>query len=472
MNRNMGAILIIDRMAEFCTALRAVTTPLGHNVTYAHTLEEGLTQAQRGAFELVFLNARMNGGDTLEVLPRILDAPSSPEAIIITETGDPDEAEVAIRKGAWDYLERSVPADAIISSLDRALQYRAQRLQPKPWADHRQGAFDDIIGASPLLKSCLEVAAQAAASEAHVLISGETGTGKELFASAIHEAGPRAGRNFVVVDCASLPENLVESTLFGHEKGAFTGADRAREGLIKHADRGTLFLDEVGEMPLAVQKSFLRVLQERRFRRLGGQHELESDFRIIAATNRDLEAMVAQSRFRQDLLFRLRAFHLELPPLRQRPEDLEALTRHHLDELRELYALDPKEFSPDFFNALSRYHWPGNVRELFNALERALVAARHEPVIFPKHLPTEIRVHITKAAIGNGHGGETRAAVQNREPSGFPKLRERREAAIQEAEQQYLQELTSLVGGDIQKGCELSGLSRSRLYYLLKKYQI
>jgi two-component system, NtrC family, response regulator len=352
------------------------------------------------------------------------------------------------------------------------LQYRAQRLQPKPWADHRQGAFGDLIGESPLLKSCLEVAAQAAASEANVLISGETGTGKELFAGAIHEAGPRARRNFVVVDCASLPENLVESTLFGHEKGAFTGADRAREGLIKHADGGTLFLDEVGEMPLGVQKSFLRVLQERRFRRLGGQTELESDFRIIAATNRNLEAMVGQGGFRQDLFFRLRAFHIQLPSLRERPEDLEALTRHHLDGLRELYGLAPKEFSSDFFDTLSRYHWPGNVRELFNSLERALVGARHEPVIFPKHLPTDIRVHITKAAIGNGLSGENRAAAKAQEPSGFPKLRERREAAIREAEQQYLQDLTSFVGGDIQKGCDLSGLSRSRLYYLLKKYQI
>ncbi len=472
MEQEMGTILIIDRVTEFCTVLRDVMAPLGHAVALAHTLEEGLAQAERGAYDLVFLNARMNGGQTLEVLPRILGAPSSPEAIIVTEAGAAEEAEVAIRKGAWDYLERSVAVDDIIQALDRALQYRAQRLHRRPSADHRQEAFADIVGSSPLLKSCLEVAAQAATSEAHVLISGETGTGKELFACAIHDAGARAKRNFVVVDCAALPENLVESILFGHEKGAFTSADRAREGLIKHADGGTLFLDEVGEMSLAVQKSFLRVLEERRFRRLGGRTEIESDFRIIAASNRNLDAMVERGEFRHDLLYRLRSFHIELPPLRERQEDIQELAHHHLDRLCAEYGMQPKEFSPEFFDCVGRYHWPGNVRELFNALERALVAARHEPVIFSKHLPTDIRVQITKAAFDNGTAGEKSDKVQAANPLNFSKLKERREAAIRQVEEQYLQELTNLVGSDIRKGCKLSGLSRSRLYYLLKKYHI
>jgi two-component system NtrC family response regulator len=273
------------------------------------------------------------------------------------------------------------------------------------------------------------------------------------------------------VDCAALPENLVESILFGHEKGAFTGADRAREGLIKHADGGTLFLDEVGELPLTVQKSFLRVLQERRFRHLGGKAELESNFRIIAATNQDLDAMVEDGRFRQDLLFRLRAFHIELPSLRERPEDLRELAHSYLEKLCREYRLPLKDFSPEFLDILSRYHWPGNVRELFNALERALVAGRQEAVIFPKHLPTGIRVQITKAAFDNtpfsGGGSKVRAGSA----SAFPKLRDRREEAIREVEEQYVQDLTALIGGDIQKGCQLSGLSRSRLYYLMKKYQ-
>jgi two-component system NtrC family response regulator len=467
----MGTILIIDRVTERSAEFHDVLAPSGHAVTLAHSLEEGLAKVERGACDLVMLNARLNGGQTLEILPRILDALSSPEAVIITEAGDPEEAEVAIRKGAWDYLERSAPPEAILLSVNRALEYRSQRLQPQPYADHGQEAFADIIGSSPLLKACLEVAAQAAASDAHVLISGETGTGKELFASAIHEASSRARKNFVVVDCASLPENLVESILFGHEKGAFTGADRAREGLIKHADGGTLFLDEVGELPLAVQKSFLRVLQERRFRHLGGKTELESNFRIIAASNQNLDAMVEDGRFRQDLLFRLRAFHIELPPLRERPEDLREMAHCHLEKLCGEYRLPPKDFSPEFLDTISRYPWPGNVRELFNALERALVAARQEAVIFPKHLPTDIRVQITKAAFdntpSNGGGRKVRAGSI----SAFPKLRDRREEAIREVEKQYVQDLTALIGGDIQKGCQLSGLSRSRLYYLMKKYQ-
>ncbi|MDI6854301.1 MAG: sigma-54 dependent transcriptional regulator [Deltaproteobacteria bacterium] len=466
----MGTILIIDRITERGAELHNVLAPSGHAVTLVHSLEEGLAKMERGACDLVLLNARLNGGQTLEVLPRILDAPCSPEAVIITETGDPEEAEIAIKKGAWDYLERSAPPEAILLSVNRALEYRTQRLQPQPFAHHGQEAFAEIIGSSPLMKASLEVAAQAAAGDAPVLISGETGTGKELFASAIHEAGSRARKNFVVVDCAALPENLVESILFGHEKGAFTGADRAREGLIKHADGGTLFLDEVGELPPAVQKSFLRVLQERRFRHLGGKTELESNFRIIAATNQDLDAMVEDGRFRQDLLFRLRAFHIELPPLRERLEDLRELAYSHLEKLCAEYRLPPKDFSPEFLDTLSRYPWPGNVRELFNALERALVAARQEAVIFPKHLPTGIRVQITKAAFDNNspNGGRQ---IRTDSFSAFPKLRDRREEAIREVEEQYVQDLTALVGGDIQKGCQLSGLSRSRLYYLMKKYQ-
>lgn len=467
----MGTILIIDRVTELGARLHEVLALSGHTVVRAQTLEEGLAKVEQGAYDLVLLNASLNGGRTLEVLPRILAVPSSPEAVIVTEAGHPEEAEIAIRKGAWDYLERSAPAEAILLSLNRALEYRSQRLQPQPSPYHCQEAFADIIGSSALLKSCLEVAAQAAASDAHVLISGETGTGKELFAGAIHEASSRAGRNFVVVDCAALPENLVESTLFGHEKGAFTGADRDRDGLIKHADGGTLFLDEVGELPLTVQRSFLRVLQERRFRRLGGKTEIESDFRIIAATNRDLDAMVAQGLFRQDLLFRLRAFHIELPPLRERLQDLRELAHYCLGKLCEEYRLSLKEFSGEFFDTINRYPWPGNVRELFNALERALVAARHEAVIYPKHLPTGIRVQITRAAYDNVPSNGGNGKVKTDSPATFPKLRDRREEVIREVEEQYLQELTILAGGDIQKGCQLSGLSRSRLYYLLKKYQ-
>ena len=307
-----------------------------------------------------------------------------------------------------------------------------------------------------------------AGSDANVLISGETGTGKELFAWAIHNNSRRAGKRFVVVDCAALPETLVESILFGYERGAFTGADKAQSGLIKRADGGTLFLDEVGEMPLSVQKSFLRVLQEHKFRQVGGGPEILSDFRLIAATNRDLNSMVQQHRFRKDLLFRLRAFSMELPRLRDRTDDIREIAAHHVSKLSETYGFAKKSFSPDFFEVLHRYDWPGNVRELVNALERAVSAASHEPVLFPKHLPVYIRVHLVRASLEQGQ--------DNTVPSSFfarplPGLMEVRETSMAEVEQRYLRELMTLTS-DMQEASAISGLSRSRLYALLKKHGI
>lgn len=240
--------------------------------------------------------------------------------IIITGLGDPDGAEMAVRNGAWDYIQNPFSLNSLILPLKRVFQYRdelAKRQKPAVALK-----LDGIIGSSSQIKSCFDYLAQAANSEANVLITGETGTGKELFARAVHANGPRADRNFVVVDCAVLPETLVESSLFGHVRGAFTGADRASEGLIKQADKGTLFLNEVGELPISIQRAFLRVLQECTFRPVGGKSEVSSEFRLIAATNRDLDARVKDGKFRMDLLYRFRSLQLELPPLRQRQEDI------------------------------------------------------------------------------------------------------------------------------------------------------
>ncbi|MFP5212390.1 MAG: sigma 54-interacting transcriptional regulator, partial [Acidobacteriota bacterium] len=290
---------------------------------------------------------------------------------------------------------------------------------------------------------------------------------------AIHHNSRRSGKPFVVVDCAALPDTLVESTLFGYEKGAYTGADKAQSGLVKKADGGTLFLDEVGELPLSVQKSFLRVLQERKFRQVGGGTEIRSDFRLIAATNRDLDAMVDRHQFRKDLLFRLRAFTIELPSLRERAEDIKEISVYHVGKLCECYGLPDKRFSPDFFEVLARYGWSGNVRELVNALERAVSAAGQEPVIFPKHLPVYIRVHLARASLGQGQEVQEADASQDaaKRPKPILKLVETREAAIAEVERQYMRELMT-VSKDMQEACAVSGLSRSRLYALLKKYNI
>jgi len=325
-----------------------------------------------------------------------------------------------------------------------------------------------IVGESPRIKTCLDLVAQVAGTDATVLITGETGTGKELFASAIHRNSPRGNQPFVVVDCAALPETIVESMLFGHEKGAFTGADRTREGLIKQAHGGTLFLDEVGELPLQVQKAFLRVLQERRFRPIGSKSEVESDFRLVSGTNRDLQKMVEEGSFRSDLLFRIRSFTIELPPLRERPRDIKDLAMHYLANLCERYSLGLKGFSPDFLEALLAYHWPGNVRELFHALERALAVARDEPTLFPIHLPDSIRIHLAAMLLSKKTApGPPRAETSLRPESILP-FKEFRETM----DRQYLTHLISHTGRNIKEACRISGLSRSRLYELLKEYNI
>jgi two-component system NtrC family response regulator len=475
----MSNILIIDNDESFIAALSGEIAHMGYRVDVARTLAGGREIAASGAFDVVFLNAEMPEGKGIDALPAILETESSPEVIILTDAGHPDEAELAIKMGAWDYVERPSTARAMALSLVRAIQYRTKKVPRESCSTLKKETLDDIVGRSPRMKQSFELLALAAHSHANVLISGETGTGKELFAWAIHNNSRRANKRFVVVDCAALPDTLVESTLFGYEKGSFTGADKAQSGLIKRADGGTLFLDEVGELPLSVQKSFLRVLQERRFRPVGGGTEVLSDFRLIAASNRDLDEMVHRHRFRKDLLFRVRAFTMDLPPLRERLEDIRELAFHHVAKLCDCYDFRKKDFSSDFFEVLSRYEWPGNVRELVNALERAVSAAGHEPVIFPKHLPIYIRVQLARASVAQGQEPEQapreRAAhdgdMDHESSRPLPKLVEMRDIAIAEVEQRYLRELMTLTK-DMHEACRISGMSRSRLYALLKKYDL
>jgi two-component system NtrC family response regulator len=275
------------------------------------------------------------------------------------------------------------------------------------------------------------------------------------------------------VDCASIPASLVESTLLGHEKGAFTGADKPHIGLIKQADGGSLFLDEVSEIPLASQKAFLRVLDEGRFRPVGASTEVTSDFRIIAASNRDLHGMVQNETFRKDLLFRIRAFTIELPPLRDRPEDIEGLLGHYVPLLCRRMELATKSISPELVDTALLYGWPGNVRELVNAIERSIVVARAEPVLRPVHLPTYLRAHLARIAVEEK---QQLRAVRPPDPGAadraFPTLQQTRDAAVEQAERKYLIDLLEILGSDLAAACDLSGLSRSRLYALLKKHSI
>ncbi|MBA4394469.1 MAG: Fis family transcriptional regulator, partial [Desulfobacca sp.] len=408
-------------------------------------------------------------GNGLEALPKLRSIPSSPEVIIITGLGDHYGATLAIKNGAWDYIQKPSSIEGMTLPFLRALEFREAKQSRKPIAVLKRQA---IVGNSPEISNCLDQVAQVASSDITVLITGETGTGKELFAWAIHNNSARVNKSFVVVDCTAIPENLVESTLFGYEKGAFTGADKSFEGLIKQADGGTLFLDEVGELPLSIQKVFLRVLQERRFRPLRGGKEIQSDFRLVAATNRDLTKMVEQDLFRNDLLFRLQSFTIELPPLKERPEDIQELAMHYITDLCRRYGSEIKGFSSDFFGALTAYSWPGNVRELFHALEGAFAAARHDPILFPNHLSSNFRIKLLRTAEEN-YGLTKESLSEPENPSAdLPPLQVLREEAISKVEKQYLLDLLSTTGGNIIQASQISGLSRARLYGLLKKYSL
>ena len=466
----MAKVLIIDDDKGMSYTLSSLVEHMGHDVICNYKLEDGMNSASTGVFDVVFLDVQMPDGNGLDALPVIRETPSKPEVIIITAFGDPDGAEIAIKNGAWDYIQKPSSIKEMSLPFVRALQYREEKLARKPLMALKR---DAIVGNSPQLRTCLDLLAQAANSDANILITGETGTGKELFSRAIHENSARSHNNFVVVDCAALPGPLVESILFGHEKGAFTGADKAREGLIKQADGGTLFLDEVGELPLSIQKAFLRFLEERRFRVLGAKREIESDFRLVASTNRELDHMVKVDKFRKDLLFRLRAFNIELPPLRNHKKDIKELAMFYVAKFCERYEVGIKGFSPEFFDILETYEWPGNVRELVNTMERVLAAAQYEPTLFPRHLPTYLRTQLARDSIQKELAPTPPANQGITEPQKtFQKLRDYRETTIARLKEDYLIDLIKNTEGNIDNALKVSGLHRSRFYELLKKYNI
>jgi two-component system NtrC family response regulator len=460
----MARVLIVDDDENFSALLASMVKRAGHDAVAVATIKEGL-KVLKTPCEVVFLDIHLPDGSGLEILQDIRSTLSSPEIIIITGFDDSGAAELALKNGVWDYIRKPSSLKQMQLALLRALQYRKEKgYQGLPAALK----MDGIIGKSPLVGACLNLVAKAAQGEANVLITGETGTGKELFALSIHNNSPRCNKSFVVVDCASLPQNLVESTLFGHKKGSFTGADRARDGLIRQAHGGTLFLDEIGELPLSIQKSFLRVLQMRSFRPIGSDTEITSDFRLISATNRNLDQMVEEGQFREDLLFRTRTLQIDLPPLREHPEDVRELLVHYVARLCGQYGVGNKGFSPEFLAALEAHDWPGNVREFVSTLERAISEAFHEPTLYPKHLPAEIRIKVKRSELDMAAGSELhRETVES-----IPVLKTYRDQAIAAAEREYLERVIKTSRGRLREICRLSGLSRPRLYALLKKYNL
>ncbi len=477
----MNKMLVIDDDVETCETMESLIIRQSHSCDTAHTLEEGRSLLTSRNYDIVLLDVCLPDGNGLDMLPEIMALYDAPEVIILTGKGDPDGAKLAIEGGAWDYILKPSSVRHITLTLNRALKYLQQKNSRniKPSLD-----FSTVVGVSPEIKICLQTTAKAAKQDANVLITGETGTGKELFAHAIHKNSSRTKQNFVVVDCATLTETLIESTLFGHKKGSFTGAQTDQQGLVKMADGGTLFLDEIGEMPLSLQKVFLRVLQERRFRPVGASHEETTNFRLIAATNKDIKQMVEQGSFRSDLFFRINTMHIQLPPLRKRPEDIELLLVHQMEQLKKRHNMAPKKLGDDFLATLSNYNWPGNVRELFNTLEQAMINADEDDTLYNVHLASQLRIQVTKAQIEQ-HSENTEINYGNEaaDSSNYEKCRpidttlfDRPLPPLKKfkglAEKAYLTELIKEYDKDLSKILAQSELSRSHFYALVKKYKI
>lgn len=472
----MASILIVDDDPKIRSVLAQYVKEMNHYAAVAESLSEGLEIAAMQPFDLIFMDVILPDGNGLASLPHFRQIPSEPEMIIITAVGVSEGAELAIKSGAWDYIQKPFRKQEIMLQITRALEYRAKKTK----SCGSELKCDNVVGTSRQMTECLNQVAQCVGNSVSVLLTGETGTGKELLARTIHKNSRRASGNFVVVDCAALPDKLVESILFGSEKGAFTGAEKDRTGLVKLANNGTLFLDEVGELPLSVQKTFLRVLQEKCFRPIGGNQEIKVDFRLISATNRNLTEMVSEGRFRNDLFYRLRTFHIDIPPLRQRPQDIKDLFHYYLFHLCKAHCISIKGYVPEFLDVLMTYEWPGNVRELVNTLEKCIVSDFDNPTLYPINLPSEIRIHHSRVAYENkssANGDQQNAFCAT--GLDFTKLlksdcqlKEIRELAINEAEKQYLKHILDVTQNNVKQACRVSGLSSSRFYTLARKHGI
>ncbi len=460
----MTQVLIIDDDPKICLFFTELMKQMGYEYEAAQTVTQGRLLFAARKFDLVLLDLELPDGNGLDLLPEILKSPAAPEVIIITGTGDARGAELAFKYGAWDYVQKPFLLNEVTLPITRALQYREEKqadTHPVPLIRSQ------IVGESDPIKKCLSEVAKAATTDVSVLITGETGTGKELFARAIHENSRRSKHPFIAVDCGALPETLVESTLFGHEKGAFTGAGKKQDGLITQANNGTLMLDEVGDLPMAAQKSLLRTLQERCVRPIGGSKEIPVNIRLVAATHLNLDEMVEANQFRNDFLYRIRAMEIKLPPLRDREKDIEEIALKKFQELSNRYKIEQKAVSPDFLSILETHPWPGNVRELVNLLEYVLASAGSDPTIFPKHLPPDFRMarlEFESTAIPS-----PKNTIMTLPPEeDLPPLAEFRN----NLEKTYLKELLNRAKGDRKEACRMSGISQSRLYGLLSKYDL
>ncbi len=368
-------ILIVDDDKGHLMTLKTIVDSWGHFVETAKDGQKAIDQIKENSFDLILMDVRMAGMSGIEALKRIKAYNPAIPILIMTAYSSVDSAVEAIKSGAYDYLTKPLDFETLRLTIERSIEHAGLKEENKELKRRIRSDFDigDIIGKSKQMKELLDMVSMIAPSDATVLITGESGTGKELLALAIHRNSKRQDNPLVIVNCAALTETLLESELFGHEKGAFTGADKRREGRFMQAHKGTIFLDEVGETSQRMQAKLLRVIQEREFQRVGGQKTISIDVRILAATNKDLKKETLKGTFREDLFYRLNVVNLNIPPLRERLEDIPVLALSFVEKYAKKNRKEVKGFSPLAMDMLLKYNWPGNVRELENAIERGVI---------------------------------------------------------------------------------------------------
>ena len=430
-------LLLVD---DDKSLLRLLTIRLegeGYEVTAVEDGQSALRKLQNDNYDVVLSDLRMPGLDGLSLFEEIMGIRKDIPVILMTAHGTIADAVAATQRGVFGFLPKPVDHDELRALLQKALS-QSQAAQPGDWAK-------DIITRSPEMLNVLDQAFRIAQREVSVLISGASGTGKELLANAIHKASNRSDKPFVAINCGALPENLLESELFGHAKGAFTGAVAAHPGLFREADGGTLFLDEIGDMPMTLQVKLLRALQERQIRPVGSSKHVDIDVRIISATHKDLHKEMEEGTFREDLYYRLNVLNLKLPSLKSRSEDIPLLARSLLQQSAQRHGVNVSQFSDDAMQQLGTSSWPGNVRQLVNVVEQC-VALTQTPVI-PLHL-VEQALSATKQS--------------------WPTLTEARDAF----EQQYLHKLLKMTDGNVTRAAELAGRNRTDMHKLMKKHEL
>jgi two-component system, NtrC family, response regulator AtoC len=442
-------ILAVDDDAVACDVLREILVREGYQVSTASSGQAAIHLAREVPFDLAIIDIRMPDISGIEVLKALKHANAQMPVLMTTAYSSMNTAIEAIREGAYDYLSKPCKVEELTITVRRALeqskllrenQYFRQELREKY-------KFENIVGTTPAMLAVYKTVARLVDSKATVLIQGESGTGKELIARAIHFNGPRAEHPFVAVECASLAESLLESELFGHVRGAFTGAVETKKGLFEIADGGTIFLDDIAEISLGLQAKLLRVLQEHEIRRVGGTQPIALDVRVIAATNQDVEALVKAGRFREDLFYRLNVVMLRLPPLRERQEDIPLLASYFLRMYSEANHKLIRHITPEAMALLGRYHWPGNVRELQHTIERAVTLTMNSALL-PADLPPRLQ----------------QQAVLPRPCSSPPLL------TLEELEKQHIQAVLRATQGNKKRAAQILGINRRSLYRMAKRY--